>query len=118
VPALRAERLTPWRGEHVALARGVLTEPIRTTIRNVRLLTIAKDAPRTLAALAEGYHWPPGSSGKQAAEPEAGLARLIAEALETAYAVLARGFDAEGENAHYATNPQGARYMTALPQRR
>ncbi len=118
IPALRAERLSPWRGEHAALARGALVDPLRTEIRGRRLLTIAKDAPLTLNALAEGYKYPITATGKQAHEPEPGLARLIAEALECAYAVLARGFDDESREGHYAVNPQGARYMTALPQRR
>ncbi len=118
VPALRAERLSPWRGEHVAVARGALADPLRTEIRGRRLLTVAKDAAMTLNALAAGYKYPVAATGKQAHEPEPGLSRLVAEALETAYAVLCRGFDDESRDGHYATNPQGARYMTALPQRR
>ncbi len=119
VPALRAERLTPWRGENVVLARGKLVDAIRTTIRQTRLLTVAKDAPRTCAALSEGYKYPIGAAGKQAAEPEPGMARLMAEAIECAHAVIARGFDeTDGKGANFATNPQGFRYHTALPTRR
>lgn len=118
VPALRVERLSPWRGEHVAVARGALADPIRTTIRDRRLLTVTKDAPLTLNALAAGYKYPLGADGRQKPEPEHGLSRLVAEAIETAFATMRREFDDSAREGHYATNPQGARYMTALPQRR
>lgn len=119
VPLLRQERLQPWRGENVSVARGALAEPIRTTIRGRRLLSVAKDAPRSLAALAEGYKYPVGAAGKGGHEPEQGISRLIAEALECAVAVLARKFDESANTgAHFGVNPQGVRYQTALPQRR
>ena len=119
VPALRAERLAPWRAEHTVIARGALAEPIRTTIRDRRLLSVAKDAPRTLAALAGDYRYPIGKGGNQALEPEAGLARLMAEALECAYSTLSARFDDTADlGGNYARNQNGTRYMTALPQRR
>lgn len=119
VPLLQRERLTPWRGEHTLLARGGLAERIRTTIRDRRLLQVAKDAPATLAALAEGYKYPVAASGKGAREPEQGIARLMGEAIECGLAVLSRGFDDSAKDgAHFALNPQGARYMTALPNAR
>lgn len=115
VPALKQERLVPRRGEHVAVSRGTLAEAIRTTIRGTRLLTVAADAPRTLAALSCDYKYPVG----RPQEPEPGIARLIAEALESAYAVLTRSLDADSETGrHFGVNPQGVRYQTALPQRR
>lgn len=119
LPALRAERFSPWRGEHTSLARGALLDPIRTTLKERRLLSVAKDAPLTLNALAAGYRYPVNATGRQAHEPEAGLSRLIAEALECGYAMLARGFDdGKAQGAHYARNAQGVTYQTALPQRR
>ncbi len=118
VPALRAERVSPWRGEHAALARGALIDPLRTEVRGRRLLSIAKDAPLTLNALAHGYKYPLSATGKQAHEPENGISRLVAEALETAYAVLSRSVDDEDRQGNFSTNPQGYRYMSALPQRR
>lgn len=118
VPALQAERLRPWRGEHYALARGALAEPIRTTIRERRLLTVSKDAPLTLAALACDYRYPVGGTTMRAHEPEPGLSRLIAEALECAYAILAKSTADAAEGAHFAVNPQGVRYQTALPRPR
>jgi hypothetical protein len=115
VPALKQERLTPRRAEHVAIARGVLAEPIRTTIGGTRALTVAKDAPRTLAALSCDYKYPMG----RAAEPEPGISRLSAEAIECAYAILTRQLDSEADGGrNYALNAQGVRYQTALPQRR
>lgn len=120
VPALRAERLSPWRGEHTVLARGSLSEAVRTTIREKRLLTVDKSAVRTLAALAGGYRYPLARVGaKNAPEPEAGIARLAAEALESAEAMISRGIGQDGEKeGHFAVSTGGARYRTALPQRR
>lgn len=118
VPALRMERLAAWRGEHVAVARGGLAERLRTTIRERRLLTVDRHAPLTLNALAGGYKFPVAGSGKQAHEPEAGISRLIAEAIETAAAVFDRRLDSEAETgSNYGYNAQGVRYRTALPQR-
>lgn len=119
VPALRSERLTPWRGENVSIARGALAEKIRTTIRERRLFTVAKDAPLTLNSLAGGYKYPLSGSGKQAHEPEPGLSRLVAESLECAVAMLDRGLDNSDEKVgNFAVNPQGARFRTALPTTR
>lgn len=118
VPALRELRFSPWRGEHVALARGSLADAIRTTIRERRLLTVAKDATLTLNALAGGYKYPLGGNGKQAHEPEPGVSRLIGEALECAVASLKRGFDEDTQSgANFDFNPQGIRFRTALPRR-
>lgn len=119
VPALRGEKINAWRGENVALARGALADAVRMTIRDARCLTVAKDAPRVLAALAGDYKYPVGSSGTKAHEPEPGIARLVAEALETAIAQIARGFDNDADSGkQFALNAQGVRYHTALPQRR
>jgi hypothetical protein len=119
VPALRGERLTPFRGEHTVIARGSLADAIRTTIKERRLLTVAKDAPRTLAALAGDYRFEIGKTGAQAQEPAPGIYRLVGEALECAYATLARGFDEQADSGrHYARNANGVRYQTAMPTRR
>jgi len=116
VPALRAANLKPWRGEHVALARGTLTDRIRTTVRQMRLLTVAKDAPVTLNALAAGYKYPIGQTGKTGHEPEAGLSRLAAEALECMVIMLDRGLDSEEDaGGNFAVNQNGTKYRTALP---
>jgi hypothetical protein len=116
VPALSAERLKPWRGEHTTLARGSLADKIRTTIRERRLLTVAKDAPLTLAALAGAYKYPLASGGKQGHEPESGISRLIAEALECAIAMMDRVLDNDTDvSGHFGFNAQGVRYRSALP---
>ena len=117
-PALREARLTPWRGEAMAVARGALAEPMRTVFKTRRALSVDARATLTLAALAGGYKYPIGRSGAPGAEPEAGLSRLVAEAIEVAVAWLARGFDESSTEGHYATNPQGFRFRSALPQRR
>jgi len=118
VPALRVERMVAWRGEHVAVARGALADKIRTTMRERRLLCVDRRAPLTLNAIAAGYKYPLSGSGKQQHEPEAGISRLLGEALECLIAVLERSVDNSAESGNYATNPQGARFRTALPTRR
>ena len=116
VPALRQCNLSPWRGEHSGVSRGTLTEKIRTTVRDRRLFSVAKDAPLTLNALAAGYKFPVVSGGKQSSEPEPGVSRLLAEALESAVAMLERSLDNGAElSGNFALNPQGARFRTALP---
>jgi hypothetical protein len=116
VPALRQDRLTPWRGEHTTVSRGALAEKIRTTLRQRRLLTVAKDATLTLNALAAGYKYPIASGGKQGHDPEPGLPRLVAEALESTVAMLDRGLDNSDEvSGNFGLNAQGVRYRTALP---
>ena len=119
VPVLRGARMTPWRGEHTAVSRGALAEKIRTTLRERRLFSVAKDAPLTLNALAAGYKFPVEQAGKAAREPEPGISRLIAEALETTVAMLDRALDNGADvGGHFATNPQGTRFRTALPNPR
>lgn len=118
-PSLKQERLNPRRAEHPGVARGVLATVIRTTIRGQRCLIVGKDAPRTLSALSCDYKYPVATDSAKRSEPVDGPARLIAEALETAMAVVLRELDAGGqEGRHYAVNAQGVRYQTALPQRR
>jgi hypothetical protein len=117
VAALRNQRLMAWRGEHISVARGALADLVRTTIRDRRLLTVSKDAPTVLNALAMGYKYPVSTGGKQSHEPEPGVPRLMAEALETTIAALSRTLDRGEETANYANNATGARYMTALPRR-
>lgn len=118
VPALRMERVSPWRGETTSLARGALADKLRTTIRERRLLTVDAQAPLTLAALAADYKYPVAGSGKQAHEPAPGLSRLIAEAIECCVAMLDKGLDNnEVTGGNFSYNAQGVRYRTALPRR-
>jgi hypothetical protein len=119
VPALRAARLTPMRAEHCAVARGCLSERIRTTWRNARQLTVDKRARLTLNALAAGYALPVLPGGRQGKEPEAGPSRLIAEALETMVGMLDKIGDDQnaipaGANIDY--NPAGVAYVTSNPR--
>ncbi len=118
VPALRELKLIPFRGEHLAAGRGSLAELIRTTVRTRRTLTVDPGATHTIAALAGGYKYPLMAGGRTGPEPETGISRLTAEALECMIAVLQMGVaNAQPSGANYGVNPQGARYMTALPNR-
>ena len=118
VPALRTNRFTPYRGEHLVVARGSLAEKLRTTVRQRRLLSVDAKATITLNALAGGYKYAVAANGRQHAEPEAGVSRLVAEAIESLAAALERSTDAANPaGAHIGTNAQGQRYFTSLPGR-
>lgn len=119
VPSLRQANITAWRGEHTAVSRGTLAESIRTTLRERRCFSVAKDATLTLNALAGGYKYPVASGGKTGLEPEPGISRLVAEALESAVAMLERSLDNRAEmGGNFAVNPQGSTFRTALPNAR
>lgn len=121
VPALRTERITPYRGEHIAVGRGCLADPIRTVWRGTRLLTVDKRAQLTLNALAAGYALPVEAGGRPAKEPEPGVSRLIAEALECMVAAISRVPEDENgfpKGANIATTPQGVSYVSANPRGR
>lgn len=119
VPALRAARLSPFRGEHVAVARGCLTDKIRTVVRNRRMLMVDPKAALTANALAAGYCLAAEKGGQSAKEPEAGVSRLIAEALECVASSLEKELSsANMAGAHLSTNAQGQTYHSALPARR
>ena len=121
VPALRAERFVPLRGEHVAAARGALAERIRTKWHDKQLLIVDRDARLCLNALAAGYAYPVEKGGRQAAEPESGVSRLVAEALECMIARLDRQEDVSSgipKGANVAYSPGGAAYVTSHPVRR
>lgn len=120
LPALRAEKYTPYRGEHLALARGSLAERMRTTWRNSRLLMVDRNARRVLNAFAAAYAFPVDKSGRPENEPEEGSARLIAEGLESMVAALDRAdtIAALPAGANIAYTPSGAAYVSANPRRR
>jgi len=121
VPALRAERLTPYRAEHIAIARGCLAERLRTKWHNATLLTVAQSSKLTLNALSAGYALAAEKGGRSAKEPEVGVSRLVAEALECMVAVLDRVGEQEygfPKGAHIGHTPGGAAYVSANPRAR
>ena len=121
VPALRAERLTPYRAEHVAIARGCLAERLRTKWHNATLLTVAQTSKLTLNALSAGYALAAEKGGRSSHEPEPGISRLLAEALECMVAMLDRVGEQEmgfPKGAHIGHTPGGAAYVSANPRAR
>jgi len=120
VPALRTEKLTPYRGEHAAVARGCLAERLRTVWHNSRLLVVDRRATLTLNALSAGYALPTEKGGRQGQEPEPGISRLIAEAIECMVAMLDRAGEQQGfpKGASIAHTPQGTPYISANPRAR
>lgn len=119
VPALRASSLSPYRGEHVAVARGCLSDKIRTVVRQRRMLMVDKRAALTANALAAGYCLAVERGGRTQQEPEQGISRLVAEALENLTCMLEKSLNAGTlTGANMAHNAQGVSYQTALPSRR
>jgi hypothetical protein len=122
VSGLRGAGITAYRAEHAAIARGCLSDRIRTQWRNARLLTVDRRATGTLNALAAGYCLAVERGGRMATEPEAGVSRLIAEALECLTSVLDRSINSgDGmlpKGANVAYTPSGAAFVTAHPTRR
>jgi hypothetical protein len=121
VPALRGEHLVPYRAEHNAVARGCLAERMRTTWHGKRLLLVDRNARLTLNALSTGYALPSEKGGRTGSEPEPGVSRLLAEALECMVAVLDRSeLAADGfpRGANVGVTPSGREYVTANPRAR
>lgn len=118
VPALRQQKLTPMRAEHVAVARGGLAERLRMKWHGKPMLMVDLAAKLTCNALGAGYALPTDKGGRAATMPEEGISRLVGEALETMVAMLDRLGDAASNGpANVAVNPQGKQYVTALPGR-
>lgn len=121
VPALRAAKFAPMRGEHIAPSRGCLSERMRTVWHNHRLLMVDRKARLTLNALSAGYALPIEKGGRPAKEPEPGVSRLLSEAIECMVAVLDRQGELEGgfpKGANVAHTPGGVAYVTANPRPR
>ena len=117
VPALRAEKFTPQRAEHVAIARGTLGPRMRETMKGRRLFLVDPRAHMALNAFAAGYNYP--SDGvRQAAEPESGESKMLAEAIESMVVFMDRLGEQQFGAANMGTNPQGVPYVTALPRAR
>ena len=119
VPALRAVGISPYRGEHVAIARGCLADRIKTVVRQRRMLMVDEKARLAANALSAGYCLQVERGGRTTAEPEAGISRLVAEALECLTFQLDQALNTTDlKGAHIAVNAQGQQYHTALPQMR
>ena len=121
VPALRAERLVPYRAEHVAVARGCLSERMRSVWHNQRQLVVDRNAKGTLNALGAAYCLPADKGGRTATEPESGPSRLLAEALECMVAALDRTETAASgfpKGAHIDRTPGGVPFISSNPRAR
>ena len=121
VPALRGQRLTPYRGEHVAVARGCLSEYLRTKWHNKPMLTVDNRSKGVLNALSAGYALSV-EKGRPSSEPEPGTSRLIAEALECVVSALHRIGESDDQGlprgANLGYNPAGLPYISANPRAR
>lgn len=118
VASLRDARLAPGRGEYLAKARGSLADRISRVWRDKRLLVVDKKAKLTVNALAAGYVMPVLRGGRVGDDPEAGVSRLIGEALETVVAMLDRSAENEQglpAGANVGHTAQGTPYITSHP---
>ena len=120
VPALRAERISVYRAEHTATSRGKLADFIRNEWHQQKLLLVDRKAGLTLNALSSGYAYPAQRGGRFGMEPETGVSRLIAEALECMISKLSAIGEAEvmPEGANIAHTSTGQAYISANPRAR
>jgi hypothetical protein len=122
VQALRAAHLTPYRAENTGVARAGLSDRIRNTWEQKRMLTVDADCHLVLNALAAGYQQPIGRGGVVSQEPEAGTSMLVAQALECMVAMLDRtGLEATRAfpaGANIEHTPAGVAYVSANPRPR
>jgi hypothetical protein len=89
---------------------------MRTVWQKDRLFMVDRRARNTLNALSAGYAREPQRGGKLGADPEPGVSRILAEAIEACVAMITRVDDAQSpKGAHMAVNAKGASYITANP---
>jgi len=120
IPALRAERFNVYRGEHSAVARGCLSDRLRTEWRGKKLLVVDREATLTLNSLAAGYAHEVKRGGTISPQPEEGTSRLIGEAIESMVSIIDKSQEV-GElpkGANVGLTPGGHTYVTAHPSRR
>ena len=117
--ALGRASSAPRRTDYTSRCRGALSPRMRTEHNGKRLFLVCEQAGPAVAALVEGYRYLLRADGTRQAEPEPGGARLLCEAMETltAHLDIAENHAELPAGVHYATNAQGARYMTSLPRR-
>jgi hypothetical protein len=120
VPALRAEKITAYRGDHIAASRGKLADLIRNEWHQQKLFLVDRKAQLTLNALSSGYAYPAQRGGRFGMEPETGVSRLIAEALECMLSKLTQMADTEvlPAGANLAHTDKGTPYITVNPRAR
>jgi hypothetical protein len=120
VPSMKRRGLVPYRGEHIAPARGCLSERIRNTWHGKRLFLVDRKVDMVLNALSAGYARKVEKGGGLSREPEEGESRLVAEALETMISVLDHTQDTEDgvpEGANTGRTKDGRIFISARPQR-
>lgn len=118
VRTLRSTGLKVFRGGYISAGRASLTPQIRTEMRGRRMLRADTRASNTIQSLTGGYQYPIGKGAKQGGEPEYGIYRFIAEAIESLTSgVVTAHQESLPDGAKTALNPQGSRYITTLPNR-
>jgi hypothetical protein len=120
IPALRRFKTTASRGEYVARSRGALTDLIRTSAGDHRLLTCSPEAWQTINALSGGYCAQLRPDGRVSDQPVANHYKTLAEAIESLAAFINQGIGSLTEipGARYAVSSDGRKYISSLPERR
>jgi hypothetical protein len=120
IPALRRFKTTASRGEYVARARGALTDLIRTSAGDHRLLTCSPEAWQTINALSGGYCAQLRPDGRVSDQPVSNHYKTLAEAIESLAAFINQGIGSLTEipGARYAVSSDGKKYISSLPERR
>lgn len=118
VPAFKRMKLDISRGPEAAKVEGKLTPWLQKQIRGIPALLVSEDARWVLNGFSEGYARKLTPSGTPAAHPEDNQYKLIMEALESfaAWFDVAQQVDDMDLEVHYATTPDGRRYITSRPQ--
>jgi hypothetical protein len=117
VPALRALNVRPIRAGRTSTSRAVAAEALRMEVKHRRWLSVGKDCRHVINALAGGYKYPMMPGGRIGSEPVTGSSRIVAESVETVFSVLQKEQQSLEVSGHYGYNPQGVKYLTALPER-
>lgn len=114
IAALKQSNLKPNQGEYTVMARGTLSESLRTELRGRRMLQVERTARGTLQGLASGYNWPQKPTGERASDPERNTSRTLIEALEVLTYAVHKNDTVNDSYKPNSTNPNGTPYMSAL----
>lgn len=118
--AIRSIPASAKRGGEVATGRARLADLMVAKKAGESLFSVAERARWTLRALSGGYAYQLSARGQPAASPEAGIYRVLMEALESfAAAGMAHGTESGTAEAMQpiAYTRSGVAYRSAIPQR-
>lgn len=118
IPAFKRMKIAVARGPAAAGVEGKLTPWLQRQHGGVPVVLVSENARWVLNGLAEGYARKLGPSGTLAPHPEDNQYKLVIEALESfvAWFDVYQQVDDMNLEVHYASTPDGRRYITSRPQ--